>query len=81
MCALLLHASRVRLFATLWTVARQAPLSIGFSRQKYWSGLTCPPPGDLPNLKDKYGSPAFLALQADSLPIEPPGKPEKYLDK
>ena len=41
--------SRVRLFATPWTVARQAPLSMGFSRQEYWSGLPCPPPGDLPD--------------------------------
>ena len=41
--------SHVRLFATPWTVARQAPLSMGFSRQDYWSGLPCPPPGDLPN--------------------------------
>ena len=47
MCAKLL--SRVQLFATLWTVACQAPLSMGFSRQEYWSGLPCPPPGDLPN--------------------------------
>ena len=39
----------VRLFETLWTVALQAPLSVGFSRQEYWSGLPCPPPGDLPN--------------------------------
>ena len=41
--------SHVWLFATLWTVARQAPLSMGFSRQEYWSALPCPPPGDLPN--------------------------------
>ena len=41
--------SRVRLFATLWTVAHQAPLSMGFSRQEYCSGLLCPPPEDLPN--------------------------------
>ena len=40
--------SQVRLFATPWTVAHQAPLSVGFSRQGYWSGLPCPPPGDLP---------------------------------
>ena len=40
--------SRVRLFATPWTVACQAPLSKGFSRQEYWSGLPCPSPGDLP---------------------------------
>ena len=43
------HFSRVRLCATPWTVARQAPLSVGFSRQEYWSGLPCPPPGDLLN--------------------------------
>ena len=41
--------SRVRLFVTLWTVAHQAPLSMGFSRQEYWSGLPCPPPGDIPD--------------------------------
>ena len=40
--------SRVWLFATTWTAARQAPLSMAFSRQEYWSGLPCPPPGDLP---------------------------------
>ena len=41
--------SRVQLFVTLWAVARQAPLSVGFSRQEHWSGLPCPPPGDLPH--------------------------------
>ena len=41
--------SRVQLFATLWTVAHQAPLSVGFSRREYWSGLPCPSPGDLLN--------------------------------
>ena len=41
--------SHVQLFAILWTVAHQAPLSMGFSRQEYWSGLPCSPPGDLPN--------------------------------
>ena len=41
--------SCVLLFVTLWTAAHQAPLSMGFSRQEYWSGLPCPPPGDLPN--------------------------------
>ena len=46
-CACILR--RVRLFVTLWTVTHQAPLSVGFSRQEYWSGLPCPPPGDLPN--------------------------------
>ena len=41
--------SHVQVFATLWTIAHQAPLSMGFSRQEYWGGLPCPPPGDLPN--------------------------------
>ena len=41
--------SRVQLFVTVWTVAGQAPLSLGFSRLEYWSGLACPPPGDLPD--------------------------------
>ena len=43
------HFSHVQLFVTLWTLAHQAPLSMGFTRQKYWSGLPCPPPADLPN--------------------------------
>ena len=67
-----LSLSRVQLFVTLWTVAGQAPLSMGFSRQEYWSGLPFPSPGDLPNLGIKLESPA---LQADSIPSEPPGKP------
>jgi len=46
---MLSHFSRVQLFVTTWTVARQAPLSMEFSRQEYWSGLPCPPPEDLPN--------------------------------
>ena len=41
--------SRVQLFVTLWTIAHQAPLSVEFSRQEYWSGLPCPPPGDISN--------------------------------
>ena len=50
MCACVLsHFSCVQPFVTLWTVACQAPLSMEFSRQKYWSGLPCPPPGDLPD--------------------------------
>ena len=70
---LLLMFSRVRLFETLWTVACQAPLSMGFSRQESWSGLPFPSPGDLSNPGIKPGSPA---LQADSLLSEPPGKPK-----
>ena len=46
-CAVLSCFHRVLLFVTLWTVACQAPLTMGFSRQEYWSGLPCPPPGDL----------------------------------
>ena len=59
------------LFDPIWTVAHQAPLSMGFSRQEYWSGLPCLPPGDLPDPGIKPGSPA---LQAECLPPEPPGK-------
>ena len=62
--------SRVRLFATLRTVAHQAPRSMGFSRQEYWSGLPFPPPGDLPNPGIEPRSPAF---QAEALTSEPPG--------
>ena len=65
--------SCVRLFVTWWTVAYQAPLSMGFSRQEYWSGLPFPSPGDLPNPGIKPRSPA---LQADALTSEPPGKPK-----
>ena len=64
--------SRVQLFVTPWTVAHQAPSSMGFSRQEYWSGLPFPSPGDLPDPGIKPGSPAF---QADALTSEPPGKP------
>ena len=54
-----LHFSRVLLFATPWTVARQAPLSMGFSRQEYWSGLPSPIPGDLPDPGIELKSPAL----------------------
>ena len=60
--------SRVRLFATLWTVAYQAPPSMGFSRQEYWNGLPFPSPGDLPDPGIEPGSPA---LEADALTPEP----------
>ena len=58
-----------------WSVALQAPLSMEFSRQGYWGGLPFPSPGDLPNPGVESGSPA---LQADSLPSEPPGKPKEW---
>ena len=64
--------SCVRLFAISWTVVYQASLSMGFSRQEYWSGLPFPSPGDLP---DPGIEPRSPALQADALPSEPPGKP------
>ena len=53
--------SRVQLFTT-WTVAHQAPLSMGFSRREYWSGLPCPPPGDLPDPGIEVASLEFPAL-------------------
>ena len=59
-----LVAQSVRLFVTTSTIAHQAPLSMGFSRQEYWSGLPGPPPGDLPNPETEPRSPA---LQAGSL--------------
>ena len=60
------------LFVNPWTVALQAPLSMGCPRQEYWRGLPFPTPGDLPNPGIEPKSPA---LQADSLLTEPPGKP------
>ena len=58
---------------TLWTIAHQAPLYMGFSRQEYWSGLPFSSPGDLP---DPGIEPRSPALQADALNSEPPGKPK-----
>ena len=66
------HFSRVRPFETLWTVARQAPLSMGCPRQEHWRGLPCPPPGDLPNPGIEPLSPA---LQVDSLSLNHWEKP------
>ena len=62
----------VKLFATLWTIAHQAPLSMGFPRPEYWTGYLFPSPGNLPNSVIEPGSPT---LQVDSLPSELPGKP------
>ena len=72
-CCVLCCFSHVWHFVTPRTVAHQALLSMGFSRQEYWSGLLCPPPGDLPNRGIKPRSPT---LQADSLPAQPLGKPK-----
>ena len=68
--ACLVASVHVRLFVTLWTLTHQVPLSMGFSRQEYWSGLPCPPPGDLPDPRTEPTSPA---LQADSLLLNHPG--------
>ena len=68
------HFSRVWLFASLWTISHQAPLSTGFSRKEYWSGLPCPPPRNLPNPGIEPTSPA---LQVDSSLLTHEGSPVK----
>ena len=70
--------SYVQLFVTLWAVDHQAPLSMEFSRQEYWSGLPCPTPKYLPNPGIKPGSPA---LQADSLSLSYQGSPYSYISQ
>ena len=79
MCVCVCHTrivfSHVQILVTLWTVACQAPLSMGFFRQEYWSGLTFPSPGDLP---DPGIEPASLALAGGFFTTEPPGKPFGY---
>ena len=70
--------SHVQLFAIPWTVAYQAPQSMEFSRQEYWSGLPFPSLGDLP---DPGIEPRSPSLQADALPSEPPGKPQRNLKR
>ena len=74
---LLSRFSRVRLCATPWTAAHQAPPSQGFSRQEYWSGLPLSSPGDLP---DPGIEPRSTTLQADALTSEPPGKPLNHFN-
>ena len=71
------HFSHVCLFVMLWTIACQASLSMGFSRQEYWSGLLFPPPGDLPSPGIEPSSPA---LQTDSLLLSYWGSPCKLCD-
>ena len=73
---ILSHFSWIQLFVTLWIVACQAPLSMGFSRQEYWTGLLCLPPGDLPNSGIKPSSSVSPALQVDSLPLSHRGSPD-----
>ena len=70
--------SSVRLYATLWTVACQAPLSMGFSRQEYWNGLPFPSPGHLPDLEIEPMSLPSPALAGGFFTIEPPGCVREY---
>ena len=67
--------SHVWLFATLWTVAQEAPLSMGFSRQEYWNGLSFPTPENLPNLGIESESPESPTLAGGCFTTESPGKP------
>ena len=71
------HFSHVQLFATPWTVACQAPLSMGFSGHKYWSGLPCSSLGDLPDPETEPASPLALALQVNSLLLSHLGSPKR----
>ena len=77
MCVSVCTLNHVQLFATLWTVACQAPLSMEFPRQEYWSGLPFPSPGDLPDPGIKPTSLASLALAGGFFATEPPGKPHE----
>ena len=70
--------SCVPLFAILWTVAHQAPLSMEFSRQECWSGLPCPSAGALPDPETEPASLWLLRWQVGSLPLLPPGKTRDY---
>ena len=72
---MLSHFSRVWLFATLWTIARQAPLSMGFSRQEYWNGLPCPTPGESSHPTIEPESLTSPALAGGFFTSAPPGKP------
>ena len=74
---MLSHFSCVQLFATLWTVARQAPLSMGFSRQEYWNGL----PGDLPGPGMELVSLMSLALEGGFFTTSATGKPHSNRSK
>ena len=71
-CVLSCH-SHVQLLATQWTIALQAPLTMGFSKQEYWNGLPCPPPGDLP---DPGIEPTSSVLQENSLLLSHQGSPD-----
>ena len=74
-CVCVCAAAQLCLTVSPWTVACQTPLSVGFSRQEYWSGLPYPSPGDLPDPGIKPVSPAALELAGRLFTAEPPGKP------
>ena len=78
-CMVLSHFSRVQLFATPWAVAGQALPSMGFSRQEYWSGLSCPPPGIFPMQGSNLHLLCLHALAGGFFTAEPPGKPHFIL--
>ena len=81
-CVCLLSHFSVQLLSTLWTVAYQAPKSLGFSRQEYWNGLPRPPPGDLPDPGMKPISQYVSCIrQAGSLPVAPPRKQKCIWDQ
>ena len=75
LCVCVRVLNHVRLLVILWVVTCQAPLSMGFFRKEYWSGFPFPPPRDLPNPGIEPASLMSPALQVDSLPLVPPGKP------
>ena len=81
MCTHAQSLSRAQLFVTPSTVARQAPLSMGSSRQEYWSGLPFPSPRDLPDPGIELISPASPALAGGFFTTEPPEKPHRKLIK
>ena len=76
---MLSHFSHIPLFAAQWTIACQAPLSMGFFRQEYWNGLPCPPPGDHPDPRIEPVFPASPALHVSSLLLTHQGSPIYYL--
>ena len=78
-CVCVCTLSHVQLFATLWMVAHQFPLSMAFFRQEYWSGLPLHTPGDLPDPGVELMSLAFPALAGGFFTSVPPGKPESHL--
>ena len=80
-CMCIQSLSRVWLFVIPWTVAHQAPLSMGFPRQEYWRGLPFPPPGDLPNPGIELATLEVPALEGKFFTTEPPGNPLRSISK